>query len=260
MNPYRTFAAIIYVTEIERQAVMRMYDWQDLYVQDDEQEYMEAFIEKEGRKVRLVCAQQDEMGMTASAALTSKMINLFTPEYVVMPGIAAGTGEITGRVDQEYGDVLLADSVWNYSNGKYVSPHGADIVFGEIGFNPRPTMVKVVGDHLDAIVDYAKTTENEFYVHVGPLASGAAVVSNTSILKKRVLSGFKDTEGVEMEGYGIAYAANHAISPKPHVIIAKSVCDFADERKDDKYQKFAAYTSCGFIKDVLEKVLRYTGI
>lgn len=86
--------------------------------------------------------------MTASSVLTLKMIHQFKPEYVVMPGIAAGTGTLAISSDQEYGDVLLADSVWNYSNGKYVSPHMAEIVFGEIGFTPRPTVVSIAGDHM----------------------------------------------------------------------------------------------------------------
>ena len=74
-----------------------------------------------------------------------------------------------------------------------------------------------------------------------------------------MMASFHNTKGIEMEAYGVAYAAAHAADPKPFVIIAKSVCDFADERKDDSYQKFAAYTSCGFVKDLLEKVLDYHG-
>ncbi len=256
---YRSFAAIVYVTETERQAVMRMYDWTDLRIAGDDQAYMEAFVERDGRKLRIISAQQDEMGMTASAALTMKMIGLFAPEYVVMPGIAAGTGNITDISKQEYGDVLLASSVWNFSNGKYVSPSEAEIVFGEVGFNPRPTVVNITGDYLDSILSYINSSENEYLTHFGPLASGTAVVANKSILQKQVLTRFEDTEGVEMEGYGVAYAATHAMNPKPHVIIAKSVCDFADERKDDVFQKFAAYTSCGLVKDLLEKVLEYSG-
>ena len=259
MGNYKSYAAIIYVTETEKQAVMRMFDWKDLSVPGDSQEYMEAFIEKNGRKLRVISAKQDEMGMTASATLTMKMIHLFAPEYVVMPGIAAGTGSITDTAGQEYGDVLLANAVWNYSNGKYVSPHQAEIVFGEIGFNPRPTLVKIYGDYMQTITDYIKTNENEFYVHCGPLASGTAVVANKSLMEKQVISSFNDTKGVEMEGYGVAYAVAHSLDPKPHTIIAKSICDFADERKDDKYQKFAAYTSCGFVKDILENILDYTG-
>jgi len=177
-----------------------------------------------------------------------------------MPGIAAGTGGMGGSEDQEYGDVLFATSVWNFSNGKYVSPNGAEIVFGEVGFNPRPTVVNVSGGYIDKVRDYVGSKENQYLTHFGPLASGTAVVANKSILQKQVMTGFVDTKGVEMEGYGVAYAATHAMEPKPHVIIAKSICDYADERKDDKYQRFAAYTSCGLVKDLLERVLEYTGI
>ena len=259
MENYKSYAAILYVTEIEKQAVLRMFDWKDLTFPNDSQNFKEAFIEKNGQKLRIISAQQDEMGMTASAALTMKMIYLFAPEYIVMPGIAAGTGSIIESYEEEYGDVLLANAVWNYSNGKYVSPHQAEIVFGEIGFNPRPTSVNISGSHMTAIMEYIRTNQNEFYVHCGPLASGTAVVANKSLMKKQVMSSFNDTKGVEMEGYGVAYAAAHAPDPKPHTIVAKSICDFADERKDDKYQKFAAYTSCGFVKDLLENVLNYTG-
>ena len=255
MNGYRSFAVIIYVTDIEKQAVMRMFDWKDLGIEGDDQQYMEAFIERDGKRLRVISAQQDEMGMTASATLTTKMIYLFSPEYVIMPGIAAGTVDINDSTDEEYGDVLLANCVWNFSNGKYVSPNEAEIVFGEIGFNPRPTKVEISGDYLDAIIRYSRSDKNEFFVHYGTLASGTAVVANKLVLQKQVMTGFKDTRGVEMESYGVAYAASHAPEPKPRIIIAKSVCDYADERKDDTFQKFAAYTSCGFIKDLLEKVV-----
>lgn len=258
MSLYKTYAAIIYVTETERQAVMRMFEWKPFKISGDEQEYFEAFVQRDGNKLRVVSAQQDEMGMTASASLTMKMIHHFTPEYVIMPGIAAGTGEIRDSDEQIYGDVVMANTVWNFSNGKFVSPHQAEIIFGEIGFNPRPTTVELTGDFFKKINEHIVSDKNEFHVHCGPLASGTAVVANKSILKKQVITSFDDTEGVEMEGYGVAYAATHAFEPQPHVIIAKSICDFANERKDDRFQKFAAYTSCGFVKDLLENVLDYT--
>lgn len=259
MSSYNTYAVIIYVTETERQAVMRMFDWKEFEMPNDEQEFLEAFIQRDGRKLRIISAQQDEMGMTASATLTMKMIHYFTPEYVIMPGIAAGTGEIRNSDEQIYGDVVMANSVWNFSNGKFVSPHKAEIVFGEIGFMPRPTTVDISGDFWKKINEHINSDKNEFHVHCGPLASGTAVVANKNVLKKQVITSFEDTEGVEMEGYGVAYAAKHAFEPKPNVIIAKSICDFANERKDDRFQKFAAYTSCGFVKDLLENVLEYTG-
>ena len=42
------------------------------------------------------------------------------------------------------------------------------------------------------------------------------------------MASFHNTKGIEMEAYGVAYAATHAADSKPFVIIAKSVCDFAD--------------------------------
>ncbi len=43
--------------------------------------------------------------------------------------------------------------------------------------------------------------------------------------------------------------------PQPKALIIKRVCDFADNEKSDKYQKFAAYTSCEFAKLMYEKYL-----
>lgn len=133
MSEYQTFAALIYVTDTEEEAVRRMYDWQEVRQEGDEQVYYWADHEKSGSKI--VAARQDEMGMTAAATLTMKLIQHFRPKYVIMPGIAAGTMEESNEA-QMYGDVMLADMVWNYSNGKYVPKDRASIVFGEVGFCP----------------------------------------------------------------------------------------------------------------------------
>jgi len=46
-----------------------------------------------------------------------------------------------------------------------------------------------------------------------------------------------------MEIYGVYYAARFSTEPRPKAIAIKSVCDFADEEKNDVYQAYAAYTS-----------------
>ena len=250
----RVFAAFVCVTQTEREALDRMYDWKTVYYEGDEQEYLEAEMQKNGRAVRIVAAQQGEMGMTPAATLSMKIIDRYRPIYLIMPGIAAGTGEEHPE-DQIYGDVILADAVWNYSNGKFVSPSEAAIRFGEVGFLPRPTFSEINKKLLPYFREAAESPENECHVHIGHVASGSTVVANRVILEKQVQSQYKETKGLEMEGYGIAYAANHCTEPRPHAIIAKSVCDFADSRKNDKYQKFAAYTSCEFVKFLCEKIL-----
>lgn len=252
---YKIFAALIYVTDTEEESVMRMYDWQEKRYEFDDQLYYEATTTTvNGEKRLIIAARQNEMGMTAAATLSTKIIERLRPKYLIMPGIAAGVQK-EGHEDQMMGDVILANSVWNYSNGKYVSPHEAEIVFGDIGFVSRPTMIKVEEALNDIFQKAISSEKNECYVHLGPLASGSAVVANRSVLDKQITGQFSYTQGLEMEAYGIAYAAKNATYPKPLAIIAKSICDFADNRKDDRYQKFAAYTSCTFVKYLIEDVL-----
>lgn len=249
---YDSFAALVYVTASEEEAVMRMYSWQEQRIDGDEQLY---YIAKEKRfGKRIIAAKQDEMGMTASATLTMKIIQHFHPKYVIMPGIAAGTLEESSNA-QMFGDVIVADVVWNYSNGKYVHRDVAEIVFGEIGFNPRPTVTCVDEDLIPLLESAKNCPKNETHVHIGAIASGSTVVAKKSIIDMQVKKQAFDTKGLEMEAYGVVYASNHAIDPKPYPIVAKSVCDFADSRKSDVFQKFAAYTSCEFVKLLVDEIL-----
>ena len=255
MEEYKSFAALVYVTEREQEAVMRMYHWQELHIDGDDQLYYRSAETKNG--LHIFAAKADEMGMTAAATLTTKLTMHFKPKYVIMPGIAAGTlNDGANRADGVYyGDVLLADMVWNYSNGKYVPKEEASIVFGEIGFKPRPTVVTLDQDLVPYFEKAMHSVRNETYVHIGAIASGSAVVANKSIIDQQVRGQFETTKALDMESYGLAYAASHATQPRPKAIIAKSVCDFADDRKSDKYQKFAAFTSCEFVKLLIDDFL-----
>ena len=252
MQEYQSFAALIYVTDTEEEAVLRMYDWQEFAMEGDNQRYHRANLTHNG--MQIIAARQDEMGMTAAATLTMKLIQHFRPKYVIMPGIAAGTMEESSS-SQMFGDVVLADMVWNYSNGKYVPKDRASIVFGEIGFLPRPTVAKIDESLYPYFEKAIHSVKNETHVHMGAMASGSTVVANKAVLEKTIQTQFENTKGLEMEGYGVAYAANHATEPRPKAIIAKSVCDFADSRKSDVYQRFAAYTSCEFVKLMIDEIL-----
>ena len=252
MQEYQSFAARIYVTDTEEEAVLRMYDWKEFGMEGDSQRYYRA--ERTPGGMQIIAARQDEMGMTAAATLTMKMIQHFRPRYVIMPGIAAGTLEESSK-SQMFGDVILADMVWNYSNGKYVSKDQASIVFGEIGFLPRPTVAMIDDDLYPYFKKAIHSVNNETHVHMGAIASGSTVVANKAVLEKTIQTQFENTKGLEMEGYGVVYAANHATEPRPKAIIAKSVCDFADSRKSDVYQRFAASTSCEFVKLLIDEIL-----
>lgn len=255
MTAYNYAAALITVTDTETTVLRHIYEnWKELRFDKDNQTYYEATFVRNGKSYKVVTAQQNEMGMTAGAVLSMKLIEHFRPRYLIMPGIAAGVA-LEHVEEQIYGDVVAADVIWNYSAGKFVSPDKADIKFGELGFIPRPTVVKMKDEIKEYVLKAAQSEENQCHVYIGLMASGSAVIANSEILNKQIRSQFQHTAGLDMEAYAVAYAAENAIEPKPDAIIVKSVCDYADSRKSDKYQKFAAYTSSEFAKLLLEKFL-----
>lgn len=255
MTAYNYAAALITVTDTETTVLRHIYEnWKELRFDKDNQTYYEATFERNGKSYKVVTAQQNEMGMTAGTVLSMKLIEHFRPRYLIMPGIAAGVA-LEHVEEQIYGDVVAADVIWNYSAGKFVSPDNADIKYGELGFIPRPTVVKMKDEIKEYVLKAAQSEENQCHVYIGPMASGSAVIANSEILNKQIRSQFQHTAGLDMEAYAVVYAAENAIEPKPDAIIVKSVCDYADSRKSDKYQKFAAYTSSEFAKLLFEKFL-----
>lgn len=244
------------VTDTEYNAVQLFYDWEDYSPEGDVQSYQISNFDKDGRQITVIHTKMDEMGMTASAATAMKMIYKFRPKYIIMVGIAAGVARDETN-EQIYGDVLVPDIVWNYSMGKFVSPEQSDIIYGDVGFKPRSKSIRIPDMILDCVRKAAKDEENQCHIHIGPMACGSTVVANRTILERQVHSQFGNTIGLDMESYAVAYAALHSDEPKPMPIIIKSICDFANSEKSDDYQKFAAFTSCEFVKLLTEKFLPF---
>lgn len=251
---YETDVALLSVTTTEFRAVMHFHDWRAKTFPNDDQIYDVATFQRDGREHTLVHAKIGEMGMTAAAATAMKVIYTFRPRYLIMVGIAAGVAR-SELEEQMYGDVIVADSVWNYSAGKFVSPDQAEIVYGSIGFLPRSTTEKIPEEIMPYLRRAAKSEENPCHVYIGPMACGSTVVASRELLEKQVYTQYHHTAGLDMESYAVVYAANHAAEPRPIPIVIKSVCDFADSEKSDDYQRFAAYSSCEFAQFLYEKIL-----
>ena len=252
-NNYKCTAFIITAVVIETESVKSLFpSWKRVIVKGDSQAYYETFFEKDGESHKIVTAQQSVMGMTAATVLTMKAIEEFKPKYVIMSGIAAGTGD---EARQIYGDVIVPDVIWDYSTGKFVGPDETEIRFGDLGFLPRPRSVEVDKNIIDLVKSTMGRENNEFHVHIGPLACGSSVVANREVVEKQVLSLFPKTVGLDMESYSVAFTCQNSKAPQPTAIVVKSICDFADSEKTDQYQKFAAYTSSGYTKYLLENIL-----
>lgn len=259
-DEYRSSLAVICALENpELASVTRIpWLWKQIYVENDDTIYYKGEYTKGEDKKTVYAAVASRMGITASAILSTKMILNFRPKYLAMTGITAG---IPGK--NNIGDIIIADPTWDWGSGKYIKKDD------EISFMPAPHQLSLdptlrgkirrfISDH-DILVKIKKDwpgdkPENELRVHLGPLASGAAVLAD-EVTAGKVKLQHRELLGIEMEAYGVFAAAEEFISPRPSVFIMKSVVDFADTQKDDRYQKYSAYTSAQAMRHFVELYL-----
>lgn len=256
-------AIITALPDPEFQAILRLNSgkWEPLEVEGDFIKYYKTTFVKNDKQKTVVAATCDQMGMTASSHLATKMIMYFKPEYIIMGGIAAGFK------DRElgYGDILIAEQSWDYGSGKIIeSETKTEDKNGlkDVCFQQDTRDIQLSSDLKAKIANFKLTKshlldeiqrnwqgdlpQTRLQMHLGPVASGSYVIANGTILDTIKVQQRK-LLGVEMETFGVYYAAEHSPEPRTKAISIKSVCDYGDGTKNDKYQKYAAYTSAAFI-------------
>lgn len=237
-------------------------DLKKIEVPYDNEIYYAGYFLKEGRKVKVVLSHARQMGMVAATGLATKIINNFIPKYLVMTGITGGT-----RPDETgFGDVIAATYSWDYRSGKDKREDGVPMHVNA----PKPC-------HADnSVLDYCRHIQEDKEVLynicssfkgespgpnlklvIGPVASGASVVTDPQIVDDIKNNQDRDVLGIEMEIYGVYYAANWAIEPKPKVIALKSISDFADSDKGDLYHPYASYTSAKVFEILAREYFEY---
>lgn len=209
-----------------------------------------------GHTLTVVACSAPRMGMTAACVTACKVIERWRPKFLVMTGIAAAT-----KGDLDFGDVLVADATYDYGCGKIATDSS-----GVRTFIPSPHQIPINPDlfpHLqlweqeqtgmdDIRRAWQPTHQKVPRMRVGIIASGAAVVQDGALVEG-ILSQSRKTVGIDMEAYGIFHAAQLASSPRPQVLVAKSVSDFGDKTKGDDWQPYAAFTSARFIYEFFTK-------
>ena len=176
-----------------------------------------------------------------------------------MVGILAGI-----RGTCEMGDIIAAESVWDWGSGKHSVEQGSSM-FGvapqQIGISSyirgRLSLLAQAPNLLDEIRRSwpGDKPSTSLAMHLGPVASGASVLADKS-MAEAIKQHNRKIIGVEMELYGAFTAADEAPLPVPKIIGIKSVCDFADETKEDRFQKYAAYTSAQALRTLMENFIK----
>ena len=247
--------------EIEFQSIRRLScNWEVYPNTNDASIYYTCHFPSKSRPLKIVAAAAPQMGMPAASVLAMKMIHNFTPRYLAMAGVAAG---VKGEVN--LGDILVADPSWDYGSGKIET--GNDMESQTFLPDPQPLNLNPdVKAHIQALASnrtlldsisnswVGEKPETKLNVHLGPVASGSAVLAHSAIVDG-IKNQHRKLKGIEMETYGFMYAAANCVKPRPVALSIKSACDYADSEKNDKYKKYAAHTSSEFLFHLITECL-----
>ena len=227
--------------------------WENRTIPNDGTDYFVGLPRAaESPAIRVVAASCSQMGIAAAAVLTTKLIHHFRPRYLAMCGIAAGA-KASGV---HLGDILIVEQSWDYESG--VRRAGAE---GESVLHPDPHHIPISADlrdkfaqcigkdkylaDIDALWKREKP-ERPIRVRLGPVASGAAILEDEGLVE-----GVKDHArkliGIDMETYGVFFAAQNCCKPRPSPFCIKSVVDLADPKKNISLHEYGAFTSAHYL-------------
>ncbi|MFI7836183.1 phosphorylase family protein [Pseudomonas asiatica] len=211
----------------------------------------EGTAEIDGKLRKFVCAHSSQMGMIAASFMTRVLWEKYYPKLIVMTGICGGVRNVN------LGDVIVADRSWDWQSGKWL--HSGEFDSAPDHKEASPDIVALARGTEDISLQFWKNQdqrpETQPKIHVGPMLSGSAVVEDPSkhaIFVKQ----HRKAIAVDMECYGVYFAADMSVDPQSKFICIKCVSDLADRNKADNYQKYCADLSATIGFEVALKFLR----
>lgn len=173
------------------------------------------------------------VGIAASQNSVSDAIHFWSPQLVLMPGIAFGMDPRAFKLT----DVLIASAVAAYEPAR-VDPGGV---------TRRGDTIPAGHVILDRLRDARSFRPREVKSKVGLLLSGEKLVDDP-VFKAQLIKDYPTAIGGEMEGAGVA-AACHRNGVQWALV--KAICDWGDGKKNKKFQIPAAKNAVAFIEEAL---------
>lgn len=242
----------------ELDAVLALnFGWNSFRLSGDPTLYHRGEINTQQGKVYIVAASALRKGMAASAVVATKLVLKFKPKILAMTGICAG---VKGKAN--LGDVIVGDPTWDWGSGKHAQTEEGSLIFR---VSPKQSDLNVgIATRCDEIARCPQFKRHvranwegnvppgTFNCHIGPMASGASVIANSSIAEE-ISNQNRDLIAIEMEAFAVMVAAEYATTNPLLSIAVKSVCDYADKDKRDDWQDYAAYTSAQFVAELARR-------
>lgn len=255
-NYYRPDVAIVTALEDpELEELLKLAQEPIKFFLEGHSYYRFSIKNKVNKKISVVCASAERMGLSWSASLTTRIINKFKPKYIIMTGICAG---VDGKT--ELGDIIVGDPVWDWGAGKFSERSGEKVFLPDPHQLPLNRKLKEGFKLMSKDVQFMKSLplnwlDNDITkvpsLKIAPMACGSSVIS-TQLVVDDINEDHRKLTAIEMESYGVM-AASHAYDI-PCVVI-KSVCDFGNAKKSDGVQKYSSYTSASVAVNFIQNHL-----
>jgi len=253
VDPSSTDFAIVTALPKELDAILEYFPTLEKVVVGDSRTYFQGIViaEDGATRYRVVVAQLQSMGNVQAAAETTVLLSHWTPRYVIMCGIAGGLR----HGEQQLGDIVISTDVVYYELGKV---RESEIERRPVSYKSDPLLIdramhmhKLSGwrSRLPPRPDGSETTATVPAVHFAPVASGDKVIASSTEAKS-LLRLHPKLAAVEMEGGGVAASAL-AAAQRIGFFMVRSICDFADESKNDNWQEYAAHAAASFLSNFL---------
>lgn len=247
---YNFDIAILTATDKEFNAVKRLSEnWEKHVIPNDSSIYLETLFKRHDKTFKVIATYAPQMGMNACATLSMKLINNFRPRYLFMTGISAS---IKNNDHHGFGDIIVFDETWDGGAGKITEDDDGNSIFLQeanhlrldVDIREKFRGLKENKDLLRKIKDewQSEKPNTELQIHVGSAASVAGVVENQAVINE-LKSHDRKLLAIDMEAFALYYCSINCCNPKPIPIVLKSISDFANTNKNDRYQSYASYTS-----------------
>ena len=175
-------------------------------------------------------------GPTAAQLAVASGIRVWRPKAVIMPGLAFGMA----RTKQRPADLLIAQAVVPYESQR----RGQEVESRSQPYNASPLLLSRLRNREDWA--FRRPDNTAVTCHEGLVLSGEKLIDEPSF-KAELAMRHPKCIGGEMEGAGLAAACAREVVPW---VLVKGVCDWADGRKNDRYQEMAAAAAVSLCKHV----------
>lgn len=243
----RTDFAVVCALEVEREAICRAFQLKDRdrELRGQRRYWCGQLRVSKSVTFGVVVTQLPEMANVHAAVRTSKILQHWNPQALLLVGIAAAALRT-----QQLGDVIVGRSVYYYELGKAT---------------PERTIPQLDMIHADPVLLDAAVTARSWsgYVRVprpdragtrpqrsfADIASGEKIVGDPSF-RDEVIKSDRKIRAIEMEGYGFSIAALQAEDNIRHLVI-RGLCDYADQSKGDEWHAYASASAAAYTRHLL---------